>query len=214
MLSSCGIRHQETIKINHSSFYGNKIGVAISETPQADLYFPGANCLLCIATAEAMNGSLSKYVESLDTSDLLNIHTKVISLLKKQGANVITINEKIKLDNFPEIDTEIKNKSHYDFSSLGQKYGIDKLLFINIRTIGGDRNYASYIPTGAPKAFIEGKVYLVDLKSNNYEWYKDITRAVPIKGKWDEPPHYPGMTNAYYQLLEETSDAIIGEIVR
>lgn len=55
---------------------------------------------------------------------------------------------------------------------------------------------------------VKGLAYLVNLKTNDYEWYQPIDVA---KGaaNWDQPPGYPDLTNAYYQAIELAKDSVL-----
>jgi hypothetical protein len=76
--------------------------------------------------------------------------------------------------------------------------------------VGIHRNYASYVPTGAPHSTIQGVGYIVNLKDNSLEWYQPVTIKKFTDQNWDEPPKFPALTNAYYQAIEMAKDAYIG----
>ena len=96
-----------------------------------------------------------------------------------------------------------------DFTSLAQKYGIDKLVIIHIATLGFERKYAGYLPTSDPKGILRGTGYMVNLKSNTYEWYQPVEVIKSADKTWDEAPKYPGLTNAYFQVLELGKDSFL-----
>jgi hypothetical protein len=95
-----------------------------------------------------------------------------------------------------------------DFRALASKHQIDKLVVIDVSMLGVLREYAAYFPTSDPKAIVNGKGFVVNLSSNAYEWFMpfDIRRAAD--GSWDEGPKFPGLTNAYYQSIEEAKDLV------
>lgn len=99
-----------------------------------------------------------------------------------------------------------------NFRPLAEKLGADKLLVVNIHSQGVLRPYSSYIPVDVPKAHVSGTAYMVDLKTNTYIWYTTVSTAKPAEGAWNEPPSFPGLTNAYYQVLAETSDLLVSEL--
>ena len=70
------------------------------------------------------------------------------------------------------------------------------------------RPYSAYVPTGEPKAIVSGSVYLVNLSTNTYEWLMPFSVDKSAEGAWDEPPKFPGLTNAYFQVLEMVADRI------
>jgi hypothetical protein len=83
---------------------------------------------------------------------------------------------------------------------------VDRLLVIDITTLGVMRPYSAYVPTGAPRGILEGRGYLVNLSNNSYEWYQRVQVYRAADGQWDEPPKFPGLTNAYYQVIELGKD--------
>jgi hypothetical protein len=82
-------------------------------------------------------------------------------------------------------------------------------LVISITSLGFLRTYSAYIPTSPPKGLLEGVGYMVNLKTNNYEWYERVTIIKSADGNWDEPPQFPGLTNAYFQTLELGKDSFL-----
>jgi hypothetical protein len=187
---------------------GARIGVAMYELPKADTVFPGASCLLCLAAASAANSTLTAHTQTLPTDDVARLKGDVADALRKKGQQVTVIDETLKLDGLPKTDGGT-NKSPRDYSSLRTKYQIDKLLVIQITQLGIARNYAAYVPTGEPQGVVNGVGYLVNLADNNLEWYMPIKQAKGADGKWDEPPKYPGLSNAYFQAIEGTRDALV-----
>jgi hypothetical protein len=104
------------------------------------------------------------------------------------------------------------NLTYKDFRPLAEKLGVDKLLVVDIHSQGVMRAYSSYLPVDVPKAHISGAAYMVDLKTNTYLWYTPVRSTKPAEGAWNEPPSFPGLTNAYYQVLAETSDMLVSEL--
>ena len=71
-----------------------------------------------------------------------------------------------------------------------------------INTLGFIRTYSSYFPTSDPKGTIGGAGYLINLSNNLYEWYQPVNVTRSADTTWDEPPKFPGLTNAYFQVIE------------
>jgi len=94
-----------------------------------------------------------------------------------------------------------------DFAArYGKDY--DHLVVINVLQLGFVRNYAAYIPTGDARATVEGFAYMVNLKTNAYEWYDHVQVTRAADGAWDEAPSFPGLTNAYFQAIEQAKDEV------
>ena len=100
-----------------------------------------------------------------------------------------------------------------DYASLREKFQADKLVVINVNEIGFSRTYSSYVPTSGPQAKISGASFMVNLSDNSYEWFAPLS---VLKGseKWDEPPKFPGLTNAYYQAIEQAKDDITKPLIQ
>lgn len=196
------------------SLKNQKIGIAMTQLPKVEMQFPGAGCLLCLAAASATNSSLSRYAESLPQTDVLSVKEALAKTLRSNGAEVVVIDEEIALKSLPDAKSKGEGMAPKDFSSFKQKYNLDKLLVIEVQALGISRDYSSYIPTGDPKSQFIGKGYLVNLATNAYEWYQPIRETKSSDDKWDEPPNYPGLTNAYFQTIELAKDDLIKAFVR
>jgi hypothetical protein len=183
-----------------------RVGVAISPLPKIDTFFPGADCLLCMAAASIANSSLTKYTQTLPNDDLSSLGSEVVELLRKMGADAKLIPENINIDSLAQWNPETVNFAKKNFMPLKEKYGIDKLVFINIYSVGMMRTYASYFPTSTPKASISALGVMVNLNDNTYDWYAPMLVQKATDGDWDEPPKFPGLTNAYFQAVEQFKD--------
>jgi hypothetical protein len=59
---------------------------------------------------------------------------------------------------------------------------------------------------------VRGTAYLVNLNTQTYEWYAPINAQKATDKKWDEPPTFPGLTNAYYQAVEAARDSVLNPL--
>jgi hypothetical protein len=210
-LSGCASTPQHPIEVSQNAFsaqYG-RLGIAMTALPKIDTYFPGAGCLLCLGIASMANSSLTGYTHSLSYEELPNIKNDIADTLRKKGVNVTVISEDLNINSLPKFNGNVPNAAKKDFSSLKAKYNIDKLLVINIDSLGFIRTYADYIPTSVPKGVFHGVGYIVDLSSNTYGWYLPVDIKKSAEGDWDESPKFPGLTNAYYQALEIGRDSFL-----
>ncbi|MYM23375.1 hypothetical protein GTP46_12035 [Duganella sp. FT135W] len=181
----------------------------MSVMPKVDTSFPGAGCLLCLAAASMANSSLTTHVQTLPSSDMARVKADMADALRKKGYDVTVIEEAIKMDAIPQASGSAPNQPRKDFSALASKYKVDKLLVIDIAQIGVSRNYSAYVPTSAPQGLVQGTAYLINVKSNTYEWYLPLNHARSASGNWDEAPSFPGLTNAYFQAIEGAHDAVL-----
>lgn len=207
-LSGCAGTPQQNLDLAPGvlSAQTGRLGIVMTSMPKVDTFFPGADCLLCMATASLANTTLTAYTQTLPTEDLTKLKQEVADLIQKRGIKVTVIEESLNLDNLPKWSVEAPNVARKDFVSLKQKYGVDKLLVMQVNILGIRRNYAAYFPTGEPTAVLEGAGYIVNLNNNVYEWYSWVSNTKNSDGKWDEPPSFPGLTNAYFQVVETSKD--------
>lgn len=207
-VSGCTSVPQQSVSLSHNAFnsQAGRIGVAMTALPKQDIRLPGADCLLCIAAASIANSSLINHTKTLSYEDLPTLKNRLADLLRKKGADVTVIEGNLNLESLRDFSTKEPNFARKDFSPLRQKYNIDRLLVIDIVAIGFIRTYSAYIPTSDPKALLEGTGYMVNLKNNAYDWYQPISVTRSTDQNWDEPPKFPGLTNAYFQVLEIGKD--------
>jgi hypothetical protein len=210
MLGGCAITPQAAIPLAPEVVGAStRIGVAMSPMPKVNTSFPGANCLLCMAAAEIANTSLTKHTQQLPSADLQQLKTDAVQALAAHGAQTKAIAEPLDVAKLPAAKSKGPNIARKDFSSLSSRYQIDKLVVIELTSVGFTRPYASYVPTSDPKAAVTGAVYLINLSNNTYEWYAPLNLQRAADGKWDEAPDFPGLTNAYYQVIEATRDGVL-----
>lgn len=210
LLAGCMTPPQQPVALSKSALQdgATRIGVAMQVPQKPDTAFPGADCLLCLAAASMANNALTDHTRTLPLDDLTRMKSDVAEVLRKKGHAVTVIEESIKFADLPKSQGG-PNKSPVDFSSLRTKYGIDKLVMINIAQAGITRAYAAYIPTSDPQGVIAGTGYMVNLADNTYEWYLPLRHVKSAAGKWDEAPNFPGLSNAYFQAVEATRDAVL-----
>lgn len=211
LLGGCAVTPQKPVALKNDAIKADSgpIGVAMTTVPKADAWFPGANCLLCILAASATNSALIEHTKTLPNEDLAELKQEFLKLLKTKGAETIEITAPLKIEELANYSSSEPNTARKDFSSLQEKYGISKLLLIHINAIGFMRPYSAYFPAGEPQATLFGRAYLVDLKTNAYDWYQPLEISKRSEGSWDEPPKYPGLTNAYFQTIELSKDNLI-----
>jgi hypothetical protein len=210
-LAGCAGVPQQAVPMNPEVALpkAGRVGVAMTPLPKVDTHFPGAGCLLCMAAASVANSSLTTHTQKLPYEDLPGLKEQVAALLRKRGAEVTVIAEPIMLDALPGAKTEGPNLARKDHTALRDKYNVDKLVVLNVATLGMWRTYSAYIPTSDPKGAFIGLGYMVNLRTNAYEWYEPVGIYLAASGNWDEPPGFPGLTNAYYQALEQGKDRFL-----
>lgn len=74
-LAACATKPQPPVALfsHNISASSDRVGVAMTALPKVDTSFPGAGCLLCLATAAIANASLTSYgVELLAGDEVLS----------------------------------------------------------------------------------------------------------------------------------------------
>lgn len=210
LLSGCAAPRQETISLSSDFFKTGtgKIGIAMPDAPKPDTFFPGADCLLCIAAASVNHRSLTNAVQAWPTDEFQSLKQEMLTLLKAQGQRAVLIEEPLKLQDVPDRKNATPGQARKDFSSLQQRAGIDRLLVIQLLQAGVQRNHSAYFPTGPAMATLRAEAYLVDLSTHQLAWYETVNLSRNAEGNWDEAPKFPGLTNAYFHILELSKDQI------
>lgn len=211
LLGGCVSNPQLPVSLNSDAVgsQAGRIGVAMTALPKQDTQVPGAGCLLCLMFASSANSGLTTHAKTLPYEDLPTLKNQIADLLRQKGAAAVVIEEDLDVAALPEFPSKGPNLARTDFTSLSGKYQVDKLVVINITAVGFIRTYSAYVPTSDPKSLLQGLGYMVDLKTNAYTWYRPVTISKSADGAWDEPPKYPGLTNAYFQALELGKDAFL-----
>lgn len=215
LLAGCATTPQEPIKFTAARLKESpqrQVGVIMTALPKVDTFFPGAGCLLCYAAASATNSTLTKYTHTLSEEDLPQIKTALADTLRQSGATVRVIDEPLDLKALPSAPTKGPNIASKDFRGLKAKYGVDELVVVDVTEVGIARQYSAYIPSSDPKAVFVATGYIVDLGDNSYQWYQPESIEKASDGAWDEPPSFPGLTNAYFQALELGKDGLVASL--
>ena len=210
-VAGCAATPQADIPVSNAalSAQAGKIGVLVLPMPKVDTEFPGAVCLLCLAAASMANSSLTTYTHTLGTEDLPQLGDAIAAKVRARGGDASVLTAPVEIKKLPSSGKSAPNKPKQDFTGLKARLGVDKLLVVELDFVGFVRSYAAYIPQTEPQATLRGLGYLVDLNSNTYDWYEPINIVQRSDGKWDEPPSFPGLTNAYFKVLELGKDTFL-----
>jgi hypothetical protein len=205
-LAACQTAPQNPIALTKASLAAQKGRVAVAmRTPATDLYLPGANCLLCMAAATVANSSLNTYAKTMKADELIQVRSEIVEMMRKKGIDAVAIDGQLDLDKLPDLNLG-PNMATKDYTSVAK--GFDHLVVINVQQLGFVRNYAAYIPTSDARATVQGFAFMVNLKTNAYEWFDHVQITRSADGAWNEAPAFPGLTNAYFQAIEQAKDRV------
>lgn len=174
--------------------------------------FPGASCLLCIAAANLANSSLNEHVTTLEVEGLNELKQQLSMSFKDRGYNTVIVDDVINLEEFPEYSSDTLNSPKNNFSSLAKANGAKYVLVIDIQATGFRRQYSSYFPVNDPQALFMGTAFMVNIDTQQYEWYLPLSILKAAEGNWDEVPNFPALTNAYYQVVEQGKNTIMKQL--
>jgi hypothetical protein len=211
LLAACKTTSQSSVFLSADTLSANsgKVGVIMTSLPKVDTTFPGAGCLLCMAAANAANSSLTKHAHTLSNQDFSKLKDEIADTLRKKGVNVVVISEDFSSKALKDIPQPAANSPKKDFRPLRNKYQVDHLAVLEIRFAGFLRNYSAYISRGDPVGNVVGTVSVVNLSDNKYELFQDLDIIKTAEGAWDEPPDFPGLSNAYFTAVEACKDQIL-----
>lgn len=216
LLPGCATPRQESVSLSADFFKAGsgKIGIVMPEVPKPDTFFPGADCLLCIAAASLNHRSLTSEVQTWSTDEFQSLKQEMQALLKAQGQQVVLINEPLKIQDLPDRKDAAPGLARKDFTSVQQRADVNRLLVIQLHQLGVRRQHSAYFPTGPASATLSAEAYLVDFPSHQLAWFERVDLLRNADGNWDEAPKFPGLTNAYFQILEQSKDQIKRPFVR
>lgn len=215
VLTACGSTPQPTVQLQSNQVGTDKKVAFVYVGPEdtaATTHIYGAGCLLCYGVASALTSSLDKHLEgTIDATELNALKDLVIQEYRQYNSDmqVVTLNTPInKLKKFKgELGFAEK-----DFRPLKDTLNADVLVVFELYEHGAYRSFSEYIPNGDPQGYVSGKLYTVDLSTNAYIQYLVIDQKVQPEGLWDEPPTFPGVTNAYYQAIENAKQKLADAI--
>ena len=198
MLGACAAAPRKPLALDKGQLASSlgKVGVIMTPIPKIDTHLEGAGCLLCYAAASAANSQLTKHTLTLSHDNLPKLKDEVADLLRKKGIDAMVIPDDIPLDKLRDVSKKAENVADKDFGPVGTKYGVNRLVVLEISTLGMWRTYNAYFPTSDPKGVFKGAGYLIDVTNNTMAWYQPVEVLTSAEGPWDEPPSFPGLTNA------------------
>jgi hypothetical protein len=213
MLGACAGRREpvQPVAWNEQAVRGDasRVGVAIRELPDREANYPGARCLACRPLASANNRALTLHAATLDgRAELEELRTETVALLKKRGIDAVEIAEALAADDEVVSAQGEVTSLPAQVDALRQRHRLGRLLVFEFESLGFARPYMHYVPASLPYAVVEGRAYMIELGSRRVSWMHRMRALPTADGEWDEPPDYPGLTNAYFQAIESVKDRV------
>lgn len=189
---------------------GNTIAISTNVPENPKMTTPGASCLLCLAAAAAANSGLTSHTKTLNNDELTSLGTELTETFKTSDYNVTLLTEPVSIKKLKKAASAVTPTDPVrDHRPLKQTLNATHLLVLDIKYVGFVREYSSYFAKTTPYSLVEGDAYLVNLETNQYDWYLPIYEKNSVGKEWKEGPDYPGLTNAYYQSVASTRDKVL-----
>ena len=99
---------------------------------------------------------------------------------------------------------KVKGKSRYNFSSYKDTYGVDYVMWLDVRFFGLQRNYYGFIPTGAPFGISVIHIQLVDTSDNTIIGEFRTSKSKKAGKKWKNAPEFAELMDAATETLVES----------
>ncbi len=187
------------------------IGVVMLPAPPVAASFPGADCLLCMMTAQAANGGLARHVATLNDDELKDFPQQIVAALRKKQIQAIAVEDVTPLKEMEKIQPTDENGADRDFG-IYRDQGFTHVVLVDIGALGVARNYAAYVPTGDPFGVMSGSVALIDVANNKFEMRMVINSTYTTGGNWNDPPSYPSVTNSFYAAIEQGKEMVLSAL--
>lgn len=191
-----------------STFWESKsqpIGVAIAVLPEPDHHATGNQGLLDIAINRGNASDLIEHLKTINLEDYKKVVPEITKAMNDQGFSAVAIEAVIEEQSLPEFEepdnTEEKTYSSHDFSSIGKTHNVERMLLVRMGSVGTQRSYYGFIPTGDPIAITHATCELIDLNTNELLWRKPYNQNVAVEGEWDQPPTYQNITRAIEKAM-------------
>lgn len=221
MLTGCvTITPNFAVKQNFWNDKSKTIGVVIGNMPKPTAHKGGSQGLLDILINNENASDLETHLQTLDVSSIKNVAFKMSKYLKGKGLKVKTFKNTLNLDALSDFEAENNDakKIYYadrDYRGLKKKYGVDKLLVVNIVRIGTLRTYHGFIPTGDPSGLSHLGGYVVDLSNNQLEWKQTVVNQIPHNSaEWDAPPKFDALTKAMYTAFKQSKSMLFNHFAQ
>lgn len=211
LLVACKSTPQPTVALNTNYFANDDLKVGVLYIPpeeKATTHIFGASCLLCYGFASALTSELDTHLaKNISTDELTKIKDLVLSEYSQRSQETELITLPSPIEDLKEFSGEL-GFAEKDFRPLKETLDLDLLVVLQVPRHGAFRSFSEYIPNGDPQGYVAGLLYSVDLNTNAYVQYLDITEKVQPSGEWDEPTDFPSVTTSYYQAIENMKQKI------
>ncbi|NRF69017.1 hypothetical protein HLB44_18650 [Aquincola sp. S2] len=196
--------------------------VQLPERPNVWEYDPerggAAGGLLQLGIVTAVTSKLTAHAKSLPTDELRAVESELMRALQKKGVAARSFSDSELMKTFKPDRFDAKDGTSHvrDMRPLRDRLGVERLLVVTVGQVGFNYPFSGVIPmaAGDPMAYVGGEAYLLDLRTNAYQWYKKVRTLRGVGKTWDQPPAYPALTAKFFEAVEVAKEEIVADLAR
>jgi hypothetical protein len=181
------------------------MAIAIVKLPEADHLMLGNQGLLDIAINSGNAAEMVKQLKNIDISSYAKMTEEVAATLQEKGFNVVTITDQIDVEKLEDFEPSSEKEGVYyaskDYRKLKDELKADRLLLVQVMTVGTERSYYGFIPTSPPAAQASVRMQIIDLNNARLLWRDNLKEVVAVQDPWDQPPSFPNVTAAVEKVV-------------
>lgn len=216
LMHGCATVKPTTVPQNFWTQTGRNISVSVQRLPQPTSNKLGAQGLLDMAINSAVASGWDAQVKSVSIKAYDKFPGELVTRLNQRGFNASAID--MKLADLPKYVAKPEQKQSKtavldkDLKGVAALAGADYLLLVNPLVTGTARNYYGFMPLNDPSGYFVGYATLVDVRTNEIKWWKDLMVTKIANVPWDQPPAYPNLTQAVVQAVDDSREQFMKEL--
>ncbi|HZP13663.1 MAG TPA: hypothetical protein VFB36_14690 [Nevskiaceae bacterium] len=188
------------------------VGVAMMPLPAAAAYKEGSQGLLDIAINSAMASDLDSHLSRLDVTGIDQAGDQIIGKLESRGVRAQRISEAIDPERFPKSGGDGKHTAERNYDVLATRYGVQRLVLIQLASVGTTRHYFGFVPTSSPKGYARATAQMIDLRTGELLWSAASVRRQDVADEWDQPPAFPNVDRAIADTLRAVAHDLASDL--
>lgn len=170
------------------------VAVAVQKLPEPNQSMTGAQGVLDYAINKANAKAIVDRLQQQDFSAVKNLPQAFAQGLESRQIKTVLVPEPLDTEQLAKFtEGSGDGVAKMDYRPLAKRYGADRLLLIESKWLGTQRNYYAFMPLGAPVGYVSLVGQMIDLRTNRLEWYEPVQITTPVAGEWDEAPDYPNL---------------------
>lgn len=213
MLSAC-TKPQIELQQEYWKDTHKQVVIAESTLPNADFYPTGAQGILEYAATKSAAKELIDHLKKKDNHWMDKVASNFEKAFQAKGIKAKLLSRPVDITRLPSDKTGLSHNADKQYNLLKAAEKKDQLLLLSLVNFGGERSYYSLIPLGAPKAIVSLEGKLIDLRTNQLLWHKNVRVSEAIQGKWNQKPNYPNFDKAIDLAIQKASTQLQHDLFR